>query len=144
MAGLNVTIDVNDKPVITALNHLLESGQNLRPAFVDIGEYLIELHEERFNIQLGADGKPWQPLSEKYQARKKRHQDMILVLNEHLANSWRYSATDTELQFGTDRVYAATHHFGDPSRGIPSRPIIGIEQNDQSIIDILNGHFSLP
>jgi len=137
MAGVNLSITIEDKSVRRALGELLTAGRSLRPALEEIGEYLIEVHEERFAAQVSADGRQWAPLNPKYQARKKRHPDLILVLNEYLADSFRYQASDDELLFGTDRVYAATHQFGAPERGIPARPFLGIAEGDEEIVGII-------
>lgn len=143
MAGINFSIAIDDASVQAALNRMLESGESLRPAFMDIGEYLIEVHEQRFVDQHGPDGEPWEPLSEEYRRRKKRHPDMILVLNEYLANSFRYDAGDDELEFGTDRIYAAVHHFGSPKKGIPARPFLGVDSDDEKeISDIITAHLT--
>jgi phage virion morphogenesis protein len=130
MAGINLSISVDDVNVRSALNSLLQRGQSLRPALLEIGEHLKEVHEARFVAQIGPDGRRWAPLSPEYQAKKKSHANMILVLNEYLATSWRYQATDDELLFGTDRKYAAAHHFGRPEKNLPARPIIGIAEGD--------------
>jgi len=31
-------------------------------------------------------------------------------------------------------VYAATHHFGDPRRGIPARPFLGVSRDARAVI----------
>lgn len=137
MAGLNFSIAIDDKQVQNALKGLLDAGQSLRPALLEIGEYLIEVHEERFSAQIGADGRRWAALSPAYQKVKKRHPDMVLVLNEYLANSFRYQADDRELLFGTDRIYAAVHQFGSPEKNIPARPFLGIAEGDQEPVQII-------
>lgn len=143
MAGLNFSITIDDQDVRRALNKLLDKGGSLRPAFIDIGEYLITSHEQRFADQHGPDGQPWKPLSEEYRAHKKRHQDMILVLNEYLADSFRYEASDQKLEFGTDRVYAAVHQFGFTDKNIPARPFLGVSDADEEeIIAILKDHLT--
>jgi len=141
MAGINFSITVDDADVLSALNRLIKSGQSLKPAFQEIGEYLIQSHEQRFTDQRGPDGQPWEPLSANYRARKKRHSDMILVLNGFLADSFRYDATDNELEFGTDRVYAAVQQFGLEKLNIPPRPFLGIDNKDEAeIITIITDH----
>ena len=141
MAGINTRIEVDGREVFRALNALLKAGDDLEGPFSAIGEYLVEIHTQRFVDQVDPDGQRWAPLSEKYAQRKKRHADLILVLNEYLADSFRHSASRNDLVVGTDRVYAATHHFGDPKRGIPARPFIGINDDDQAeIIAIINDH----
>jgi len=87
---------------------------------------------------------------------------MILVLNSHLANSFRWQATDEVLEFGTDRKYAALHHFGffgqmqvsahsrrtksgkitqvrahSRQMNIPARPFMGIAESDEEPVRII-------
>ena len=141
MAGINTRIEVDDHEVFRALDALLKAGDDLEAPFSAIGEYLVEVHTQRFADQVDPDGQRWAPLSEKYAKRKKRHADLILVLNEYLADSFRSQASKDDVLVGTDRVYAAIHHFGDPKRGIPARPFIGInDDNHVEIIAIINDH----
>lgn len=39
---------------------------------------------------------------------------------------------DTSAVVGTNAVDAATHHFGDPRRGIPARPFLGVDADARS------------
>ena len=141
MAGINTRIEVDDREVFRALNALLNAGDDLEGPFTAIGQYLAKVHTRRFADQVDPDGQRWAPLSDEYVKRKPRNKDMILVLNDHLADSFRYQESKDDVLVGTDRVYAATHHFGDPKRGIPARPFIGINDDDHAeIIAIINDH----
>jgi len=35
---------------------------------------------------------------------------------------------------GINLVYAATHHFGDPPRGIPARPFLSVSRDARTVI----------
>jgi phage gpG-like protein len=51
----------------------------------------------------------------------------------------RYQVSSDGLSFGTDRVYGATHQFGDPERNIPERPFLGVSSDDErEILEILS------
>lgn len=134
MAGGFVKIDIEDNSdkVGEALQRLAARVGRLTPVFRDIGEYLHQAHEERFDAQKDPQGNPWQPLSERYKARKKRNADKILVLDDLLGGTLRYQATADSLLFGTDRIYGATHQFGDDDRGIPARPFLGLSRDDEA------------
>jgi len=132
MAGVQLKIDVDERALREALTRIAALGGSMRLAFADMGEYLLESHDQRFRDQVSPGGKPWDPLSPKYRARKKRNSNRILYLDGQLAGLLRYQATDQSLDFGTDRIYGATHHFGDPERGIPERPWLGISEADRS------------
>jgi phage virion morphogenesis protein len=141
MAGASIRID--DREVLEALKRLEQAGGDLTAAFSTIGEKLLRSHRERFNQQRDPEGKPWAPLSPKYRARKKRNQDKTLVLYGYLSSLLRYQvgAGGTRLELGTDRVYGATHQFGDPKRNIPARPYLGLTDDDRRmILEVFNDH----
>lgn len=112
MAGASITLDIDDREVLDALNALARRGSDLRPALQEIGEQLVQSTKDRFAEQKAPDGTRWEELSPKYQARKKKNQDLILVLNGYLVDSIRYQANAEELRVGSDRKYAAAHQFG--------------------------------
>ncbi|MFC1508036.1 phage virion morphogenesis protein, partial [Pseudomonadota bacterium] len=117
------------------LNELLVRGQNLKPAFQDIGEMLLLSHNERWAKQESPDGQPWQSLSEDYKKRKKKNQSLILVLNQHLGRELNYQAQPQSFEFGTNYEYGAIHHFGGSSdmrpqnAAIPARPWLGVSDD---------------
>lgn len=142
MAGASTSID--DREVIEALKRLEQAGGDLTAAFNVIGEKLLRTHKERFNQQRDPEGKPWAPLSPKYRARKKRNQDKTLVLYGYLSGLLRYQvgAGGTRLELGTDRVYGATHQFGDPRRNVPARPYLGLSEDDRGmILEVIQDHY---
>lgn len=141
MAGAFLQFDENSQQVADAVAKVERLYGNLEEPFQDIGEYLINAHHERFRLQQSPDGEPWAPLSEGYRKRKKRNQDLILVLNGYLRDMPRYQATPQALMFGTDRIYGATQQFGDDSRGIPARPWLGLSPDDRrEVMAILDGY----
>ena len=143
MAGAGIKIDYQyqDRHVLDALDRLIQAGNDLQPVFADIGEYLLLAHDERWARQEDPDGSPWAPLSPRYAARKKKNPDLILVLDGFLRDTLAYNATASGLEFGSNRIYAATHQFGDDSRNIPARPWLGISADDETeILDILQDH----
>jgi phage virion morphogenesis protein len=143
MAGGFVNIDIreNSAEVGDALDRLAVRVRNLKPVFKDIGEYLMLSEDQRFSEQKSPEGDPWAPLNPKYAARKKRNKSKILILDDVLAGTMRYQATAESLLFGTDRIYGATHQFGDDDRGIPDRPFLGISPADETeILNIIRRH----
>jgi len=139
MAGASelINIDYDDAAVQQSLKKLLDKLGNLTPVFQDIGESLLISHRERFDRAISPDGIPWAELSPDYQKRKRRNRDKILVLDGWL-RQLHYTANDTELDLGTDRLYGATHQFGDASRNIPARPFLGLDEAERAtVLDIL-------
>lgn len=169
MAGASIKITFDDSAVREALDRLARAGADLRPAFADIGEHLLISHRERWDRQVDPDGKPWKPLSDATLRRKmlkgvRRGKDakrkslttrgrtkagaiaalgraQILVESGDLRDTLSYDARTNQLAFGTNRKYGATHQFGDPERGIPARPFLGLSGDDRdAILEILADH----
>lgn len=141
MAGADISIEIDDREVRLAFDRLISAGGNLEPAFRDIGEYLLVSHRRRFENQVDPDGQPWAPLSEDYQARKRKNRDKVLVFEGELFGQLSYDARGDRLEFGSNRIYAATHQFGAPDRGIPARPFLGLSDDDQrEILAIIEDH----
>jgi phage virion morphogenesis protein len=141
MAGARVTIDVDDRQVIERLDELIGRLDDPTPALRDIGEALLNSHHRRFEEQVAPDGTPWAPLSPAYQAKKKKNADKILVLDGYLSGLLTYQVSSDGLELGTNRIYGATHQFGDPARNIPERPWLGLSDDDRTeVLEILGDH----
>jgi phage virion morphogenesis protein len=143
MAGSFIQVNVTGTKQLTALlNKFIQQGQNLEPAFREIGEYLIESHQERFRLEVAPDGELWEPLNPNTIAKKGN--DRILRDSGTLADTLAYQISGDQLEFGTNREYAATHQFGREADGIPARPFLGLSTglfNDgDEIIAILQSH----
>ena len=88
MAGAFLEIEYRDNEIPRALRALISQLNRPQPAFRDIGEYLLLSHEQRFADQESPDGDPWAPLSPRYQARKKKNPDKVLVLDGFLKDRY--------------------------------------------------------
>lgn len=138
MAG--VSIDIDDREVREALRQLERVVGDLGPTMAVIGEKLLRSHKDRFSEQKDPDGKPWAPLSPAYKARKKKNQDKVLMLSGNLRDLLRYQieAGGAEMRLGTDRVYGASHQFGDAKRNLPARPFLGLSDDDKiMMLDVI-------
>lgn len=144
MAGSFITVSTNGSDIAIAkvLTKLINNGQQLEPAFQDIGEYLLESHQARFDLEIAPDGELWEPLAPRTLAKKKR--DTILREEGILRNTLAWQPDGDDLLFGSNLVYAATHQFGRPGDGIPQREVIGLTtspwSDEEVIIDILQSH----
>ncbi|CNJ03497.1 Mu-like prophage protein gpG [Yersinia aldovae] len=110
MAGATLIFSYQD-----ALSALLRTQAALAdpaPLLNDMGEKLLEFHQQRFKDQTSPDGVAWKELSPHYKKRKRRNQDKILTLDGPLRNTLRWQVNTQELLFGTDRPYGAIQHFG--------------------------------
>ncbi|WP_143869888.1 phage virion morphogenesis protein [Catenovulum sediminis] len=146
MAGANVSIDLNgDNKIVDVLQDMLDRSMNLEPAFNQIGEYLIESHQARFELEITPDGDLWEPLSPET-LKAKTPENRILQDSGTLRDKLSYEISATSLNFGTNMEYGATHQFGREADGIPQREWLGLstgQWNDETeILDIL-GDFLL-
>lgn len=111
MAGSFVIVDrIDDRDVLRVLKRLEEKSGNLRPAFVNMGEYLVNSTQDRFDAQQDPEGNPWAPLQPKTKDKKKI--DKILTESSRLRNSVIYAAQKNSLRVGTNDIKAAAHQFG--------------------------------
>ncbi|PLX49125.1 MAG: phage virion morphogenesis protein [Desulfobulbaceae bacterium] len=168
-AGLAISVEIDDRQVREALTSLEKAGGNMHLAFQDIGEYLLISHRERFDNEQAPDGTPWEPLADSTLRRKmlkgvrrgkgKKRKSLttsrgtkagaikalagskILVERGDLRDLLRYQAGGDSLEFGTDRIYGATQHFGDDDRNIPARPYLGLSDDDEAeVLRIIQAH----
>lgn len=127
------------------LRRLKNAGENLEPAFFELGELLLESTRQRMDKQEAPDGTPWQPLSETTQQLKGH--DTVLKLSHSLYDLLNYQIGSNQLMLGSPLEYAATHQFGREGGGfggsdIPERAFLGISDQDEiDILDVINDHF---
>ena len=141
MTGVTLKINFDDRALSQALARLQRRAETLRPALAEIGEVLLEATEDRFTQQVDPTGRPWAPLSPGYKKRKRRHQDLMLVLDGYLKGTLAKRVTASRLEIGSNRVYAATHQLGDERRNIPARPFLGLAAADKAeMLAILADH----
>ncbi len=125
------------------LAKLYQKTGDLSEPLADIGEGLLLSHRDRWEAQENPEGEPWAPLSEKYRARKPRHADEILRLNDDLRDTLDYQVDPKALYFGTPMVYGAAHQFGRPEINLPERRVLGLSDGDkQSVLETLEGYLS--
>lgn len=112
------------------LARLYQRTGDLSEPLADVGEGLQLSHRDRWDAQESPEGEPWAPLSEKYRARKPRHADEVLRLNDDLRDTLNYQAEPQTLYFGTPLEYGAAHQFGRPEINLPERPYLGLSDID--------------
>lgn len=123
------------------LAKLYQKTGDLSEPLADIGEGLMLSHRDRWDAQENPEGEPWAPLSEKYRARKPRHADEILRLNDDLRDTLDYQVDPQALYFGTPMVYGAAHQFGRPEINLLERRVLGLSEGDkQSVLETLEGY----
>ena len=101
--------------------------------FESIGEQLQIIHKKRFDKQIDPDGQKWAELDPDY-ALLKREQakyQKILQYDGGLHDTLTAQADDYGVKFGSNKVYAANHHYGGT---VKARPFIGINDDDIGVI----------
>ncbi|WP_354624845.1 phage virion morphogenesis protein [Psychromonas sp. MME2] len=141
MAGAFLSVDlVGQQSIADTLQQLANRTNNLTPALSEVGEYLKEIHAQRFKDQVAPDGTPWQAVRAETLKNKKRP-DRILREEGTLADLLTYQIGDQQLSFGTNMVYGATHQFGREDANIVAREWLGLNsEQEQSVLDILVGY----
>ncbi|WP_166838699.1 phage virion morphogenesis protein [Rheinheimera pleomorphica] len=146
MAGSNISIDAGGANAIAdVITQLVQQGRNLKPALSQIGEYLVEATQDRFQLEVAPDGSLWDPLAPET-TRRKNGDTRILRQSSTLVDTILYDVNDDQLLVGSNMEYAATHQFGREDDGIVAREWLGLTTgpwNDEvAIMDILYDHFS--
>ena len=132
MASVQVSLD--EEPILRAFARVEAAGRNTRNLWNDVSEALQLSHRFRFDLGIAPDGTAWEGLDPEYAARKPRRADQILVLDAVLRDTLAGNVSGDGLDFGSPMIYSATHQFGDPERGIPARPFLGLSDDDDSEI----------
>lgn len=167
-----ITVKVNDRQVLNALNQMISRAKNLRPAFAEIGEDLLETTKRRFNAATSPDGTPWAAnspvtisrylgtkasnfkkngsLSKRGQANSSAKKPLTgetkslqRTINYQLQGSMGVS-------IGSPMDYAAMQQFGGTKSkfphlwgDIPARPFLGVSPADKvNILDILGTYLT--
>ncbi len=86
MPTIRVDTEINDTQVQALLNRLAQIGADLEEPLLEIGEYLLQSHDFRFQLAIAPDGTPWEPLANETVRRKQRKSKKpdILVQDEFL------------------------------------------------------------
>ncbi|WP_241494345.1 phage virion morphogenesis protein [Pseudomonas asplenii] len=105
-----INVELDDSRLGAALGELADRIGDLRVPLLDIAEYLHQSTDNRFSQQVAPDGSPWAPLAASTLARKRTNR--ILREDGNLQDTIRHRVTGNELEFGSDRPYAAIHQLG--------------------------------
>ena len=144
-AGIALDLEISDAELVAAFESLEDITDRLGPAWQEIGDYLLDATEARFELAVSPDGEPWEPLDPAYQRRKRKNPDDILVLDGFLRDTiaFNFDPDGAGVTFGTNRVQAATHQFGREEDGIPQREFLGASDDDiEEIQEILADHLA--
>lgn len=140
-----ITIEIDSRPVLDALNELRRRGSNLSPALKAIGNDLVESTQRRFGTSTAPDGTPWAAnsdvtlqrylgmfsssykkdgsLSKKGAARAGAKKPLIGE-SKSLSKTITYRVVDggRTLLVGSPQKYAAVQQFGASAREFGKAP----------------------
>lgn len=95
------------------------------------------------------DGTPWPVLDDDYAEWKRTvSSGGLLQLRGDLTDSIQYFVNGDDLEVGSNLAYAATHNYGDDSRGIPAREYLGlstgnVDELEEVVVDWLREELGL-
>lgn len=142
-----ITIQHNSTAVIDVLQGLMDRLGDLREPMQRIAAVMEDATERAFDTEASpVTGTPWQALSDNYlQANPKRQGGKILQASAGgLAASITSDYGSDWAEIGSNKIYAAIHHFGGTPEmapgpaAIPDREYFGLSGEDETdILDIL-------
>ncbi len=125
---------------LQALAGMADGLRDLSPAFRGpVRDIFWAMERAQFQAEGGYTSEQWRPLNPAYAAWKQRQYGDKPILQregflvESLTGETEWSVVRTGPTFGeygTKIPYAATHHFGDPRRNIPDRPVIPVPSRE--------------
>nr|WP_319491806.1 phage virion morphogenesis protein [uncultured Desulfobacter sp.] len=162
-----IEFDIEAHELQELIDRLPGRVKNLKPAFKNIGEYMVKERESWFREERDPDGRPWQKLKVRtYYSlfkNKKRYTQKgkltagftrflgskkILTQDNHLRRTV-YKAESDQVKISPDQQakdYAAIHQFGglagrDRKAKIPARPHLGVNRkNEAEIVRIIKDY----
>lgn len=156
----NITIIIDNKEVLAALQKAVKASINLQPVMQEIGE--IMLLSTKLNFEQQGRPTPW-----KKSRRVEREGGQTLSDKGRLRNSFTYDASADKVIIGTNVEYAPHLQFGTRPRiirpnkakalnipgigfrkkvnhpGMPARPFLMIQDTDvKKIIRVIEEHLT--
>lgn len=162
-----ITVSIDNRSVIEALEDLRGKVGNMKPALRDIGEYLTETTKRRFDTGTAPDGSNWPAntqttilnylgaykgshkkagkISKAGTARSAAKKPLIGETRSLMSTiDYRLRGNDA-LEIGSPMIYSAMQQFGGSKStfpklwgDIPARPFLGVSGEDErSILDIV-------
>lgn len=130
MSGAAIRADLFADPRLAGRLERL-AQLDVEPLLEGIGAEVESQTRRRIQVDKhGPAGEPWPEWSAAY--AETRHSGQSLLQGAgHLLDSIGYQVMDdSSVLVGSPLVYAASHQFGDPDRGIEARPYLGLEGED--------------
>lgn len=150
MVGVSVNIS-GDEQLMAKLKKLGSELTNFKPAFVKVGEVLLNFYEDTvFNSQGGAlagakgisggqgEGVPWAKLAPSTIAFKTKHYrqyaSVPLMETGEMRHSFYYDARAKSLEIGNDSDHFEFHQGNGERTRLPRRPMLGVNKTVLNLI----------
>lgn len=129
MTGAAISVDLAFDPRLAGRLERL-TRLDIGPLLDGIGAEIESQTRRRIaEDKASPSGQGWPDWSAEYAAT--RHSGQSLLQGEgHLLDSITFQVEGDSVLVGSPLVYAATHQFGDPERGIDQREFLGLEGQD--------------
>tara|TARA_Y100000815_G_scaffold150089_1_gene135949 strand:+ start:83 stop:586 length:504 start_codon:yes stop_codon:yes gene_type:complete len=148
-------VEMKSDQAFAALDRLAGALDDMSPVMADVGEFLLESTEERFDAGVDPEGAAWAPKSQTtidaYVRRGKAVDRRPLWgpgEGVRLAKSFHFASGPSFVEIGTNAIQSAVMHFGAkkgafgktkrgssiPWGDIPARPFLGLSESDQANI----------
>ena len=145
-----ITISIDDRSVLAALQALRNKVDDLSPAMNEIGMEIENRVSARFETQRDPSGQAWQPWAASTRKRyPKAGNGRILDRLGDMLGSLNHQADKDSVTIGFGKDYAIYHEFG--TRKMPRRGLLMEDpearrlapEDEQSILAILARHLAL-
>lgn len=123
------SINYNSMSVSLYLKGAAQRSRDLSPAFRNFGEYKLGEQDRQFETETDPFGNPWEPLSERTIARKRKLGRILKILQDTglMRSRFYYDAGARSLRFGCADDKVGYHQFG---MGVPERIVLGFSPAD--------------
>lgn len=135
--GVNFTIRADGTSAVSRALVQLQLSIRLHELLTEIGASLLTSTQRRFEDEQAPSGAPWDPI---------QRDGSILRDSGHLYQSLTYVAGQSQVEVGTNVVYARIHQMGGQAgRGrkltITPRPFLGLDDADRrELMEIVNDY----
>jgi len=132
-----IRFDADTAPLRRRVGRMAAALERPERMFDEIGALVAASVVDRFERGRGPDGRRWTP-----SRRAVEQGGRTLVDRARLRDSVTHVARRDGVDIGTNVVYAAVHQFGSGDlarpKGIPARPFLGLDDEDErGILEIL-------
>lgn len=114
MTGITLTVD--DKDIISAVDGLSKLSGDLSPAMADIASYGVTSTQQRFEAEAGPNGTPWTPFARStlrsMPARRRANPKLLRDrVSPGLYSSVTAYSDEVSAEWGSNLAYAAIHQL---------------------------------